>query len=127
LGIAIDRALARPVIMLSASGGIDIEEVAVSNPNLIVKTPIDPLLGLQPYMVRSMAARIGLDYAFWKPLLQIALSLWALYDQLDATLVEINPLVITPEKHLIALDGKMTIDDNALSGSETFWNWLIKP
>jgi len=120
LGIAIDRALARPVIMLSASGGIDIEEVAVSNPNLIVKTPIDPLLGLQPYMVRSMAARIGLDYAFWKPLLQIALSLWALYDQLDATLVEINPLVITPEKHLIALDGKMTIDDNALFRQRDF-------
>lgn len=120
LGIAIDRALARPVIMLSASGGIDIEEVAVSNPNLIVKTPIDPLLGLQPYMVRSMAARIGLDYTYWKPLLQIALSLWALYDQLDATLVEINPLVITPEKHLIALDGKMTIDDNALFRQRDF-------
>ena len=120
LGITVDRALAKPVIILSASGGMEIEEVAVKNPSLIVRTPIDPLLGLQTYMVRAMASRIGLDYALWKPLLQIALSLWTLYDQLDATLVEINPLVITTENHLVALDGKMTIDDSALFRQRDF-------
>jgi succinyl-CoA synthetase beta subunit len=120
LGRTVDRTLAKPVIILSASGGIEIEEVAVEHPNLIMRTAIDPLLGLQTYMVRAMASHIGLDYDLWKPLLQIALSLWALYDQLDATLVEINPLVITTENHLIALDGKMTIDDNALFRQRDF-------
>lgn len=120
LGITVDRALAQPVIILSASGGVEIEELAIRHPNRIIRTAIDPLLGLQPYMVRAMASHIGLDYALWKPLLHIALSLWKLFDQLDATLVEINPLVITKEKELVALDGKMTIDDNALFRQQDF-------
>jgi len=120
LGITVDRALAQPVIILSASGGVEIEELAIRHPNRIIRTAIDPLLGLQPYMVRAMASHIGLDYALWKPLLHIALSLWKLFDQLDATLVEINPLVITTDKELLALDGKMTIDDNALYRQEDF-------
>ena len=120
LGITVDRALAQPVIILSASGGVEIEELAIRHPNRIIRTAIDPLLGLQPYMVRAMASHIGLDYALWKPLLHIALSLWKLFDQLDATLVEINPLVITTDKELLALDGKMTIDDNALYRQQDF-------
>ena len=120
LGITVDRALAQPVIILSASGGVEIEELAVRHPNQIIRSAIDPLLGLQPYMVRAMASHIGLDYALWKPLLQIALSLWNIFHQLDATLVEINPLVITTEKELVALDGKMTIDDNALFRQQEF-------
>ena len=120
LGIVNDRSLARPILILSSSGGIEIEEVAQTFPEHIEKAAINPLIGLQNYTVRALASKLGIDSALWKPLQQISASLWKLFDRLDATLVEINPLAVTTEGTLMALDGKMTIDDNALYRQKDF-------
>lgn len=109
-----DRAAKKPVMIASAAGGIDIEEVAVKNPEKIIKIHIDPLLGLREYQARDVAVGIDLPREYWKDFTKIAMALWNVYKDTDATLAEINPLVITKEKKLLALDGKMMIDDNAL-------------
>jgi succinyl-CoA synthetase beta subunit len=114
LGITNDRAARKPVIMASAAGGVDIEEVARTTPEKIIKVLIDPLLGLRDYQAVDLAVGIDLPKDYWKPFNQIARGLWQAYVDCDATLAEINPLVITADKRLIALDGKMVIDDNAL-------------
>ena len=109
-----DRAARMPVIMASAAGGVDIEEVAATTPEKIIKVHIDPLLGLRDYQARDIAASMDLPREYWKDFGIIAKGLWNAYSQTDATLAEINPLVITKDKRLVALDGKMMIDDNAL-------------
>ncbi len=114
LGITNDRLARRPVMMVSAAGGVDIEEVARETPEKIVKIHIDPLLGLREYQTRDAAAAIDLPRELWRSFSAIALGLWRAYTENDATLAEINPLVITQEGRLLALDGKMLIDDNAL-------------
>ncbi len=114
LGITNDRAARKPVIMASAAGGVDIEEVARETPEKIIKVHIDPLLGLRDYHAWDIAAGIDLPRQHWKAFGQISRSLWEAYVACDATLAEINPLVITADQHLLAVDGKMVIDDNAL-------------
>ncbi len=114
LGIANDRTLRRPVMIASAEGGMDIEEVARHNPELIIKVPIDPLLGLREYQARDLAMNIDLPKNSWRPFIEIARGLWKVYVDVDATLAEINPMVITTEGKLVCLDGKMIVDDNAL-------------
>lgn len=114
LGITNDRMTRRPVIVASGEGGVEIEEVARTSPERIVRVPIDPFLGLREYQARSVAARIGLDRDHWKAFAQICLGLYGAYSRCDATLAEINPLVITEEGRFLALDGKMLIDDNAM-------------
>jgi len=114
LGITNDRAARKPVMMASAAGGVDIEEVAATTPEKIIKAHIDPLLGLRDYQSRDIAAFIDLPRENWREFGKIAKGLWEAYKASDATLAEINPLVITKDKHLSALDGKMLIDDNAL-------------
>jgi len=114
LGITNDRAARKPVMMCSAAGGVEIEEVARQTPEKIIKMHIDPLLGLRDYQARDIAAAIDLPRDHWRVFAQIANGLWLAYCDCDATLAEINPLVITGDNHLIALDGKMLIDDNAL-------------
>ncbi len=114
LGITNDRAARKPVMMASAAGGVDIEEVAATMPEKIVKVHIDPLLGLRDYQARDIAASIDLPRDYWRDFGRIASGLWQAYSANDATLAEINPLVITKDKRLLALDGKMLIDDNAL-------------
>lgn len=109
-----DRAAKKPVMIASAAGGVDIEEVAAKAPDKIIKVHIDPLLGLREYQARDVAVSIDLPREYWKDFTKIAMALWNVYQDTDATLTEINPLVITKEKKLIALDGKMIIDDNAL-------------
>lgn len=109
-----DRAAKKPVMIASAAGGIDIEEVAAKEPEKIIKIHIDPLLGLREYQARDVAVGTDLPREYWKDFTKIAMALWNVYKETDATLAEINPLVITKEKKLIALDGKMMIDDNAL-------------
>src|SRR5512135_321997 len=101
-------------MIASASGGVDIEEVAATTPEKIVKVYIDPLLGLRDYQARDIAAAIDLPRELWRDFSRIASGLWRAYLESDATLAEINPLVITKDKRLVALDGKMLIDDNAL-------------
>ncbi len=114
LGITNDRAARRPVMMASAAGGVDIEEVARETPEKIVRVRIDPLLGLRDYQARDIAAGIDLPRELWRDFTAIALGLWRAYSENDATLAEINPLIINKDKKLVALDGKMLIDDNAL-------------
>jgi succinyl-CoA synthetase beta subunit len=109
-----DRAARKPVIMASAAGGVDIEEVAATHPEKIIKVHIDPLLGLRDYQARDIAASMDLPREYWKDFGAIANGLWKVYSGTDATLAEINPLVITKDKRVVALDGKMMIDDNAL-------------
>jgi succinyl-CoA synthetase beta subunit len=114
LGITNDRAARRPVIMASAAGGVEIEEVARINPEKIIKIHVDPLLGLRDYQARDIAIGIDLPKEYWKQFAEICRGLWRAYVESDATLAEINPLVILKEKQLMALDGKMVLDDNAL-------------
>jgi succinyl-CoA synthetase beta subunit len=114
LGITNDRAARKPVMMASAAGGVDIEEVAATTPEKIIKIHIDPLLGLRDYQARDIAAGIDLPRELWRDFNGIAQSLWRAYSENDATLAEINPLIINGDNKLVALDGKMLIDDNAL-------------
>lgn len=114
LGITNDRAARRPVFMSSAAGGVDIEEVARTAPEKIIKVHIDPLLGLRDYQARDIAVGIDLPKEYWKQFTEICRGLYKAYMECDATLAEINPLVILKEKTLAALDGKMLLDDNAL-------------
>ncbi len=114
LGITNDRAERKPVLMASAEGGMDIEEVARRSPQKILKVHIDPLLGLRDYQARDIALALDLPRDLWRGFMDIARNLWQVYQDHDATLAEINPLVITKDQTLLALDGKMAIDDNAL-------------
>ena len=114
LGITNDRAARRPVMMASAAGGVEIEEVARETPEKIIKVHIDPLLGLRDYQARDIAAQIDLPRELWRDFGKIARGLWLAYQKSDATLAEINPLVITDDNRLLAVDGKMVLDDNAL-------------
>jgi len=114
LGITNDRSARKPVIMASAEGGVDIEEVAHKTPEKIIKCHIDPLMGLQSYQSRDLAAGIDLPRDLWRAFGKIAHGLWQAYIGSDATLAEINPLVVTGEGQLLAVDGKVVLDDNAL-------------
>jgi succinyl-CoA synthetase beta subunit len=114
LGITNDRSARRPIMMASSAGGVDIEEVAATTPEKIVRTHIDPLLGLRDYQARDLAVSIDLPRELWRSFSEIARGLWTAYQTNDATLAEINPLVITADQRLVALDGKMVIDDNAI-------------
>jgi succinyl-CoA synthetase beta subunit len=114
LGITNDRAERKPVMMGSSAGGVEIEQVARETPEKIVKVHIDPLLGLRDFQARDLAAGIDLPRHHWRTFGQIARGLWHAYLDNDATLAEINPLVITSQNRLLAVDGKMVLDDNAL-------------
>ena len=114
LGITNDRTTRKPVFMASAAGGVDIEVVAVKTPEKIIKVHIDPLLGLQDFQILNLAIGIEVPREIWPEFTQISKGLWQAYKNYDATLAEINPLVITGGGHLLAIDGKMVIDDNAL-------------
>jgi succinyl-CoA synthetase beta subunit len=114
LGITNDRTARKPVMMASSAGGVDIEEVARETPEKIARMHIDPLLGLRDYQARDIATSIDLPRDHWKVFGQIAKGLWKAYQGSDATLAEINPLVITADNKLLAVDGKMVLDDNAL-------------
>ncbi|MCC6617250.1 MAG: ADP-forming succinate--CoA ligase subunit beta [Anaerolineae bacterium] len=114
LGIVNDRAAGKPVMMASSEGGVEIEEVARTNPKAIIREQIDPFLGLRDYQARNLASGINLPREHWRAFVKIAQSLYACYLDSDAVLAEINPLVITADGQLLALDGKMSIDDNAL-------------
>jgi len=114
LGIVVDRALARPVIMMSAAGGMEIEEVAARTPELIVKEAVDPALGCMPYQARNLAFGVGLDPHLLRPAAALIDNLYRLFVALDLSLAEINPLVVTKGGELLALDAKINLDDNAL-------------
>jgi succinyl-CoA synthetase beta subunit len=114
LSIIPDRATAKIVIMASEAGGMDIEEVAATTPEKVIKVYIDPLVGIQPFHSRQVAFGLNLPPTVMKPFVSMLVSLYRLFIDYDCSLVEINPLVITAEETVIALDAKVDFDDNAL-------------
>jgi succinyl-CoA synthetase beta subunit len=114
VGIIIDRATKAPVIMVSPAGGIDIEEVAAKTPEKIFKHAVDPTLGLRAYQAREMASKLYKDIKQIRQAADIIMKLYNVYWKIDASLVEINPLITTPQGEVVALDAKINIDDNGL-------------
>jgi succinyl-CoA synthetase beta subunit len=114
LSIIPDRATAKIVVMASESGGMDIEEVAAETPEKIVKAFINPLLGIQAYHCRKVAYGLNLSAELMKPFVAMLRNLYKLFCDYDCSLLEINPMVITAQQTVIALDAKMNFDDNAL-------------
>lgn len=114
LGIVVDRAAAGPVLMVSAQGGMNIEEVAAKTPELIFREPFHPDTGLFSFQARKLAAKLGLKGASVASAEKFMRGLCRVFVQQDCSLAEINPLVVTKSGGLIALDAKMTFDDNAL-------------
>ena len=114
LGLLIDRAAARPVLMASAAGGMDIEEVSATRPELILHETIDPGRGLSGFQARRLAFGLGLEGATVAKAVAVMRATYAVFWASDASLVEINPLIVTPAGDVLALDGKVTLDDNAL-------------
>jgi succinyl-CoA synthetase beta subunit len=114
VGIVIDRASKAPVIMVSPAGGIDIEEVAANTPEKIFKLAVDPIFGLRAYQARDLAAKLYKDITLIRQAANIIMKLYDIYWKIDASLVEINPLITTPDNKVIALDAKINIDDNGL-------------
>jgi succinyl-CoA synthetase beta subunit len=114
LALVLDRSAARPILMASPDGGMDIEEVAHSTPERIFKEYIRPGAGLVPFQGRKLSFAVGLDAAQAGRATRLMLSLYEAFKATDASLIEINPLVLTADGELLALDAKMTFDDNAL-------------
>jgi succinyl-CoA synthetase beta subunit len=114
LGLLVDRATGRVVFMASAAGGMEIEEVAKNNPSAILREAIHPAAGLQLYQARKIAFGLGLPIEVVNQSVPFLQALYRAFMDTDASLLEINPCVVTGEGHLVALDAKMTFDDNAL-------------
>ncbi len=114
LGIVLDRGAARPVLMVSSEGGVEIEQVAAETPERIHKEHFDPATGLHSFQVRKLCAKLGLAGPTVRSADRFMKALCRVFVQLDCSLVEINPLVVTGEGDLVALDAKMTFDDNGL-------------
>lgn len=114
LGIVVDRGSQCPVIMASPAGGMDIEKVAAETPHLIFKESVDPSVGLQPFALRKLAFKLGLTGELLSPTTKIIAALYRAFEAMDASLVEINPFLLTETNKLYALDAKVNFDDNAL-------------
>ena len=114
VGLLIDRALVRPVVMASAAGGVDIEQIAAETPERILRETVDPRHGLLPFQVRRLAFGLGLEGGAVAQAVTLVLAAYTGFRALDATLLEINPLVVTSEGLVVALDAKVSLDDNAM-------------
>jgi succinyl-CoA synthetase beta subunit len=114
LSITVDRTAKRPLILFSTEGGVEIEEVAETNPEAIVRLHIDPLVGLLPYQVREVTFAAGLEGDVAKGVGRTLSHLYEAFQGLDASLVEINPLVVTDEGRVLTLDAKVTVDNSSL-------------
>jgi succinyl-CoA synthetase beta subunit len=114
LSVLLDRAAMRPILMASAAGGMDIEEVAAKTPEQIVREHVDPATGLVPYQARAIAFALGLEGPQVQKFVKLLTAVYDTFVGTDASLLEINPLIVTGAGDLIALDGKMNFDDNAL-------------
>ncbi len=114
LAILIDRGRQLPMLMASSAGGMDIEQVAEETPEKIYRTHIDPMIGIRPYQSTYIASGMDLPPEIWRQFHQIASNLYDTFKGIDASLTEINPLIINGDGKLLAVDGKVSIDDNAL-------------
>src|SRR6195952_3217369 len=112
--IVFDRGAKAPLIMLSTQGGMDIEEVAETNPDALATLHVDPLLGFQDFHGRRLAYEAGVDADVGRPIGAMLAKLYEVFTQEEATLVEVNPLIVTPDRDVKALDAKVTLDGNAL-------------
>jgi len=115
LGIVVDRAQGCPVIMASEAGGMEIEEVAAKTPEKIIRAAVDPAIGFSGTHARKIAYGLNLDAALIKPAGKIIAGLYRIFTQKNCSLIEINPFVITRDRQLLALDGKINFEDDALS------------
>ncbi|HJX88942.1 MAG TPA: ADP-forming succinate--CoA ligase subunit beta [Pyrinomonadaceae bacterium] len=120
LGIVLDRASGRPVFMASSAGGMDIEEVAANTPEKIMKETIDPAVGFRSFQARKLAFGLGIPGDLIGQAVKFMQALYAANEQMDASLVEINPFLLTKDNRLIALDAKINFDDNALFRHKEF-------
>lgn len=114
LGILLDRSVSKNVIMASTEGGVEIEKVAEETPEKIIKEWIDPSVGIQSYQARKLAFGLGLEGNAFKSFIPFIIKLYKAYEATDASLLEINPLIITNDDKVVALDAKMNFDDNAM-------------
>ncbi len=114
LSMVIDREISRPLIIASAAGGMEIEEVAEATPEKIIKEPIDPIEGVQPYLARKICFALGLSKEAMKQAIPFIVNLYKAFQSEDCDMLEINPLVVTRDHRVLALDAKVNIDDNAL-------------
>jgi succinyl-CoA synthetase beta subunit len=114
LGMVVDRAAGRIVVMASSEGGVEIEEVAAKHPEKILREIVDPVVGLAPYQARNLAYGLGLHGAAAKNAAELVLLLFTAFVATDASMVEVNPLVVLKDGRTLALDAKVTFDDNAL-------------
>src|SRR5579884_1748581 len=112
--VVFDRSAKAPLMMLSTKGGMDIEEVAAEDPDAIAKLHVDPLLGFQDFHGRRLAFEAGVDQDVVRPIGEMLGKLYEVFVEEEATLVEVNPLIVTPEREVKALDAKVTLDGNAL-------------
>src|SRR6187431_443644 len=120
LGVVLDRASGRQVFMASSAGGMDIEEVAANTPEKILKETIDPAVGFRSFQARKLAFGLGLPAALVNQAVKFMQSLYYAYEQMDASLAEINPFLLTKDNRLIALDAKINFDDNAIFRHKDF-------
>jgi len=120
LGIVLDRASGRPVFMASEAGGTDIEEVAAKTPQKILKETVDPAVGFRAFQARKLGFGLGIPSDLVNQSVKFMQSLYNAYEQMDASLMEINPFLLTKDKRLIALDAKVNFDDNALFRHKEF-------
>ncbi|MDK2383816.1 MAG: ADP-forming succinate--CoA ligase subunit beta, partial [Candidatus Korarchaeota archaeon] len=114
LSIIVDRAAARPVILASSEGGVDIEEIARRSPEKIIRRQVDPFLGVHDYEARLIASKMGLPKSMVRQWTAVVKGLYRVFEDYDADLAEINPLAITGDGRLLALDAKVIVDDNAV-------------
>jgi succinyl-CoA synthetase beta subunit len=114
VAITLDRSKSKPIIMVSAAGGMEIEEVAATNPEAIITQTIEPFIGLRSYHARELALKLGLPKNLLNKAASIFTTLYKIYIELDASMVEINPLVLTKDGNIVILDAKIEFDDNGL-------------
>ncbi|MGR3491338.1 MAG: malate--CoA ligase subunit beta [Shimia sp.] len=114
LGFVLDRTTQRVMIVASAEGGMEIEEISERKPDSIVRAVVEPAVGLREFQCRQIAFKLGIDASMVQQMVRTLEGCYRAFTELDATMVEINPLVITEDSRVIALDAKMTFDDNAL-------------
>ncbi|MDD9818280.1 MAG: malate--CoA ligase subunit beta [Gammaproteobacteria bacterium] len=114
LGLVLDRSMERVVVVASAEGGMEIEEIASKRPDSIIRLAVEPAVGMQAFQARELAFSLGLDKSMSSQAVATFLGCYRAFRDLDATMVEINPLVVTADNRLFALDAKMSFDDNAL-------------
>jgi len=114
ISILLDRATSQNVIMASTEGGMDIEEVAASTPEKIIKEWIDPAVGLQPFQARKVAFALGLKGNAFKEMVKFIFALYKAYEGTDSSMFEINPVLKTSDDRILAVDAKVNLDDNAL-------------